>query len=988
MRHMLYHLLKIIIAICAILLVAYLPQSSSPLASATNNLPTYDCTTATGIDVNDCEVLVTFYNETDGANWTTNTDWLQTTAPCSWFGISCAEQRVTEINLGEFPSNNLVGSIPSELGQLSSLTQLDLSVNQLDGSIPIELGQLSSLVNLWLYSNQLSGSIPAELGQLSSLLELYLDYNQLSGTIPPDLGELSRLTKLTLNNNRLSSSIPPELGQLSSLTILRLYSNQLSGAIPSELGQLSSLKTLNLSSNQLSGSIPPELGQLSSLNELWLPSNQLSGSIPSELRQLFKLNSLYLHSNQLSGTIPAILVCPPAWPTLDEDELYIDFNRFTAANSQAATCLDERNPTWNLNQTIPPTDLQASLTSPTSVTLSWSPVLFTDTVISGYYEIGLSVDEGASYSVAATSADKSIADITLTSLTPDTAYTIAVRTFTAIHQGARLDTTLDDQTNGLTSDWSESIRIVLSDSATETPTSTPIPPTSTPGSSTTTPAPPINTPVTPSPPQETEFEDNDSCADANPVLPNGAIQVHTFHDQGDTDWVSFDAEAGTTYRIEIASNIDSLADVNLELYTDCEQAPDQQEAPSFNPGVRLDFESPQGGPVYLRLKNFDVNLFGTDAAYTLSVRELIESDSNKALIILAGRLRGADRLQTNINEVSTSVYNLFQRNGYTDDNIYFLATDSTLPGYDVDATKDAMRLAITDWAPRHLSANGSLTLYLMDHGSPNLFYIDEASGQRMSPTDLNGWLDQLESAVPALKTNVFIEACQSGSFIDPEGGTISKPGRIIVTSTNAVNDAKASPGGAYFSDHFLTGLHLGETLATSFERGRTVAKSQYALQESWLDADGNGIPNEFSDAALSASRSFADVGTLASNQWPPHIFDVTLSGAIENFRGTIQADVRDDLKVAQVYAVVYPPDYVTEENIQELQAETLPNFNLTPTGADNTYAGIYPGFTLPGTYRILVYAVDSGGLVATPQEIEVVVGGNDDGKLFLPLVVG
>ena len=61
------------------------------------------------------------------------------------------------------------GEIPPELGSLSNLTVLVLSVNELSGEIPAELGSLSNLTDLYLSSNELSGEIPAELGSLSNL---------------------------------------------------------------------------------------------------------------------------------------------------------------------------------------------------------------------------------------------------------------------------------------------------------------------------------------------------------------------------------------------------------------------------------------------------------------------------------------------------------------------------------------------------------------------------------------------------------------------------------------------------------------------------------------------------------------------------------------------------------------------------------------------------------------------------------------------------
>jgi hypothetical protein len=208
-------------------------------------------------------------------------------------------------------------------------------------------------------------------------------------------------------------------------------------------------------------------------------------------------------------------------------------------------------------------------------------------------------------------------------------------------------------------------------------------------------------------------------------------------------------------------------------------------------------------------------------------------------------------------------------------------------------------------------------------------------------------------------------------------------GRVILTSTSAANDAKASLSGAYFSDHLLTWLYQGYNLFASFYEARTVAKDIFVLQDAWLDSNGNRIPNELEDSALAAQRSFAYAGTLPGNDWPPHIFQVIGPTAITNFSGEIRADVRDDVKVDQVWAVVYPPDYQPPTTSQELLPEVLPTFVLSPLNNGSLYAGKFTGFTQPGVYRIVVQAKDNDNLVARPVVIEV----NAGSQIFLPLMV-
>ena len=307
----------------------------------------------------ECEALVALYNSTDGDDWSNNSGWLDTYTPCffsdggynpdGWVGVECSSGSVTRLLLsdnhlnGNMPSslgdlsnlqeldlannqlsenipvelenlvnlhglalsnNQLSGSIPTELGNLTNLRWLNLLSNQLSGSIPSELGELINLQELKLGSNHLDGAIPAELGNLVGLQYLYLDINEFDGAIPAELGNLINLQELFLYRNELSGSIPAELGRLDDLTQLLLWENQLSGNIPPELGNLANLEVLWLGQNRLSGNIPPELGNLANLEILWLGQNRLSGNIPPELGNLANLQRLYLEDNQLSESIP------------------------------------------------------------------------------------------------------------------------------------------------------------------------------------------------------------------------------------------------------------------------------------------------------------------------------------------------------------------------------------------------------------------------------------------------------------------------------------------------------------------------------------------------------------------------------------------------------------------------------------------------------------------------------------------------------------
>ncbi|GJX39449.1 MDIS1-interacting receptor like kinase 2-like protein [Tanacetum coccineum] len=211
---------------------------------------------------------------------------------------------------------------------MKSLTELSLSENQLNGSIPSSLGDLTSLIFLSLYTNQLSGPIPIELGNMKSLTVLYLSNNKLSGPIPIELGNMTSLTRLVLSENQLNGSIPSSLKYLRSLQILALHVNKLSGPIPQGIGSIQ-LFRLNLDTNQLSGQLPDNLCQGGKLQNLTLSHNQLSGPIPRGLRNCSSLIRASFHFNRFCGDISNSFGVYPSLNSFD-----VSHNKFHGQLSQ------------------------------------------------------------------------------------------------------------------------------------------------------------------------------------------------------------------------------------------------------------------------------------------------------------------------------------------------------------------------------------------------------------------------------------------------------------------------------------------------------------------------------------------------------------------------------------------------------------------------------------------------------------------------------
>lgn len=103
-------------------------------------------------------------------------NWTNSTSTCSWLGITCTNNRVTELRL---PGKGLRGIIPP--GSLSSITELQvvsLRGNKLTGVFPDEFGGCKKLQQLYLAGNDFNGSLPNLPALWPQLTSLSLDYNR------------------------------------------------------------------------------------------------------------------------------------------------------------------------------------------------------------------------------------------------------------------------------------------------------------------------------------------------------------------------------------------------------------------------------------------------------------------------------------------------------------------------------------------------------------------------------------------------------------------------------------------------------------------------------------------------------------------------------------------------------------------------------------------------------------------------------------------
>tara|TARA_R100001369_G_scaffold44024_1_gene70125 strand:+ start:2436 stop:3146 length:711 start_codon:yes stop_codon:yes gene_type:complete len=179
------------------------------------------CTTVFAqVSVQEKQALIDFYNATNGENW--NSTWELNQPVSEWEGVTLENNKVKGITL---LFNNVEGTIPSSIGNLSNLETLELSFNKISGELPTTIGNLTNLEVLAFNGNNLTGAIPANIGNLTQLKQLHLSSNKITGNIPATVKNLKSLEVFNVFDNQLSGVLPTDLAQNNKLEELMVAEN-------------------------------------------------------------------------------------------------------------------------------------------------------------------------------------------------------------------------------------------------------------------------------------------------------------------------------------------------------------------------------------------------------------------------------------------------------------------------------------------------------------------------------------------------------------------------------------------------------------------------------------------------------------------------------------------------------------------------------------------------------------------------------------------
>jgi len=214
-------------------------------------------------------------------------------------------------------------------------------------------------------------------------------------------------------------------------------------------------------------------------------------------------------------------------------------------------------------------------------------------------------------------------------------------------------------------------------------------------------------------------------------------------------------------------------------------------------------------------------------------------------ILVQGRISNNEGLEA-YNKTLNRVYKTLKERGFIKENIRYFNYN---PQQDLDGngedddifdvpTKEGIQESIDTWlADKIASKPAPAYIIMVDHGKRGVFYLvnddDNDDNDKITPSDLNGWLDTLESKLENSDNKTAIEKprfiilgmCYSGSFI-PALSKLDKTERIIITSAaenelsykGSIEPDDGIRAGEFFIEAFFHELGNGNSFKDAFEQ--------------------------------------------------------------------------------------------------------------------------------------------------------------------------
>ena len=380
----------------------------------------------------------------------------------------------------------------------------------------------------------------------------------------------------------------------------------------------------------------------------------------------------------------------------------------------------------------------------------------------------------------------------------------------------------------------------------------------------------------------------------------------------------------------------------------------------------LDLDST--GKVYVSdTRNNRVQVFSPSTVNTI----------RKAIIVAGSGPYATNTLWDATQMCANYAYRALTYQGYTGDTIYYLSADTDLdldndgsPDVDADATNSNLEYALKTWA----ADADNLFMYMVGHGGEGTFVTSEFELLEAAVLDI--WLDAAQQAIPDFVAMVY-DGCHSGSFVPYLAPSAGKT-RLVATSAGPNEPAVfQADGGLSFGYQFFSYLFNGGSFYDSFVHGKKSIEGAYDYKQTpQIEGNGNGVSNEKADKEIAEVIKLGNETKTAGDI--PRIESVSPAQTLaegETSAFIHAQNVVDANGIQEVFAVIKPPDYSSADPGKPVT--DLPTINLASVG-NNSYSGMYNGFTEGGVYNVAVFARDGKGVLSLPYQTSVTVPTNTD----------
>ena len=176
-------------------------------------------------------------------SWTYSLNWGSANECFDWSGITCV----------------LVNDVGDGGGEQDSVSAIEFVRGNVGGSLPADIGLLTSLITLDFTKNSIQGTLPDSISKCTELMTIKLGSNQFSGSLSSSIGDVIKLSQIDLSGNQFGGTLPETIGQWTSMQHFNVFSNIFGGTIPTSINNWKALSTANFQANGFTGTMPSQV---------------------------------------------------------------------------------------------------------------------------------------------------------------------------------------------------------------------------------------------------------------------------------------------------------------------------------------------------------------------------------------------------------------------------------------------------------------------------------------------------------------------------------------------------------------------------------------------------------------------------------------------------------------------------------------------------------------------------------------------------------